>query len=141
MANRLHQENLGKHKLTLLQKAAREVIDTHKNEFSTRLFQDNVSDYANLQKLHYHGLIFKVKRGVWGITRNGWSFLRGELDLPKWVLIRDNHIVERSNELINVKDVYRGAEIIATTFLYFDELGNPVGTKPSLDRERQMALI
>jgi hypothetical protein len=64
------------------------------------------------------------------ITRNGWAFLRGEIQIHKWVLVRENHIVSYSPELVSVRDVYYGSEAITTTFEYFDEYGNQVGYRP-----------
>jgi hypothetical protein len=143
-----HKETLNKHKLSILQIAASYVVNTNVNDFSLDDLSGNTNNYNNWQKLRYHGLIHHVrnsrglvKRGHWLITRNGWAFLRGELDLPKWVLVRDNTIVDRSGRLINVKDVYRGSEAIITTFEYFDESGQAIGYKPVMPQERQLSLV
>jgi len=138
-----HKEILSKQKLTMLQTAARHVIATGVNDFKKRDvgdFANSPTAYNNFQKLRYHGLITQVKKdGVkyrerWLITRNAWAFLRGELEMPKWVMIRNNHIDEnfpRCQELIGVKDVYRGSEAIVTTFEYFDhDTGAQIGFKP-----------
>lgn len=138
-----HKETLSKQKLTMLQTAARLVMETGVNDFRKRDVGDFASSptaYNNFQKLRYHGLITQVKKdGVkhrdrWLITRNAWAFLRGEIELPKWVMVRNNHIDEnfpRCQDLIGVKDVYRGAEEIVTTFEYFDhDTGEQIGFKP-----------
>jgi hypothetical protein len=64
-------------------------------------------------------------------------------DLPTFVLVKDNHIKKRSEQLINVKDVYRGSEIIETSFEYFDEAGNPVGIRPLVTKPKsdQLGLL
>ena len=137
-----HKEVLNKHKLNMLQYAGRSIISSQKNDFDLHEKLDDTNFYNNFQKLRYSGLIFHVgKRGHWGLTRNAWSFLRGELKLPKWIIIRNNHIVERSAELIGVKDVYRGAEIIDTVFEYFDDNGNMIGARPVEPSAKQEMLF
>lgn len=132
-----YKETLSKHKLTMLQTVARHVIATGVNDYDLKDMVHNHNDYTNFQKLRFHGLVHHVKdsagnkvRGHWLITRNGWAFLRGQIELPKYVLVRENSIVERSPELIHVKDVYRGSEAITTVFEYFDDAGNMVGVRP-----------
>lgn len=147
-----HKEVLSKQKLTMLQTAARRVIETGVNDFKKRDVGDFASSptaYNNFQKLRYHGLITQVKKnGVlhrerWLITRNAWAFLRGDLELPKWVMVRNNHIDEnfpRCQELISVKDVYRGSDVITTTFEYFDhDTGAQVGFRPVLPQPTHQA--
>lgn len=143
-----HKEVLNKHKLTMLKAAAQHVMDTQRNDFKLSEL-DEISNYNNFQKLRYHGLVHHVRkngvwlRGHWLITRNGWAFLRGELDLPKFVKVKNNSIVERSLDLINVRHVYYGSEVVNTTFEYFDDDGRPVAIRP-LNRDpnsRQQALL
>lgn len=108
----------------MLKKAMQHVVETNVNEFDIGLFRDNITDYNNLQKLRYHGLIARVikngivQRGKWLVTHQAGLFLRGEIKLPKWVEIADNHIVARSQEQVGVKDIYYGSEIVLTTFEY-----------------------
>jgi hypothetical protein len=141
------RETLNKHELSILQTAAHHVAETNVNDFQLDDLSGSVNHYNNWQKLRYHGLVHHVrdsrgqtKRGHWLITRNGWAFLRGELDLPKWVTVKENAIVQRSGRLINVRDVYRGSEAITTVFEYFDDNNQPVGARPVLRPERQMVL-
>lgn len=142
-----HNETLNKMLLTGLQRAARIVMDTKVNDVDLHDLVDDYNVYNNFQKLRYFGLVHHVTdkegrkmRGHWLITRNGWAFLRGEKEVHKWVKIRDNHILERSPELIGVKDVYRGSDVVVTTFEYFDENGRPVGYRPVAPRSNQRAL-
>ena len=57
------------------------------------------SEFANLQKLRYWGLIAKCKEsgikqpGYWVVTRNGGSFLRNEMEMPKIVGTLDNRVI------------------------------------------------
>lgn len=140
-----HKEVMSKQKLTMLQTAARHVIATGVNDFKKRDvgdFANSPTAYNNFQKLRYHGLITQVKKdGVkyrerWLITRNAWAFLRGDIDMAKWVMVRNNHIdtnFPRADERISVQDVYRGSEAIITTFEYFDhDTGAQIGFKPLL---------
>lgn len=137
-----HKETLNKHKLMLLQEAASHVMKTLKNEFPLHELSGNINSYNNFQKLRYSGLIFKVKRGTWGITRNGWAFLRGEIALPKYVLVRDNHIITKSNNLVYLKDIYYGADYIQTVFEYFNEYGEPVGLRPApVSADMQLGML
>lgn len=141
-----HKETLNKMKLKMLKIAARHVIETKVNDFSLKELDDNVSNYANWQKLRYHGLVHYVtkngsrQRGRWLITRNGWAFLRGEISLPKYVLVKNNHIESRSDRLITVREVYYGAEEIQTTFEYFDDDGKPVGFRPTIKQSNNMQM-
>lgn len=136
-----HKEMLTKHKLTILKAAAQYVMSTGVNDFRMRDmgdFTSNPSDYNNFSKLRFHGLITPVRdkatdrkiKGRWLITRNGWSFLRGELSIPKYVLVRNNAVQTKSDVLLSVKDVYYGSDVIQTTFEYFDDDGRPVGVRP-----------
>jgi hypothetical protein len=144
-----HKEVLNKMKLTMLQTAAQHVKQTMKNDFKVYEFapETQFKTYHNFQKLRYHGLITPVRennqriRGRWLITRNGWAFLRGELSLPSYVLVKNNRIEQHSEHLISVKDVYRGSEAITTTFEYFDEFGEPIGYRPTLQHNPQLSLV
>jgi hypothetical protein len=142
------KEFLNKHKLELLQQAARHVSNQMDNNFGLKeVFGDNTNNYNNFQKLRYHGLVHHVRhngalvRGRWLITRNGWAFLRGDLSLPKWVMVRGNRVLEmRALDKLSVTEVYVGSEIIDTVFEYFDEFNNPVGWRPTA-KDRNVRLF
>lgn len=134
-----HKEQISKMKLVMLKTAAAQVMKTMTNDFMVRDFikDGEFSLYGNFQKLRYHGLITPVRdeagnkiKGRWLITRNGWAFLRGDIALPIYVLIRENHIVSRADEQIKAKNVDRLYEEITTHFEYFDDNGKPVGLYP-----------
>lgn len=136
-----HKESLTKIKCNMLKAAAALVVSTGRNDFKkSDLPSQNHSEYANFQKLRYHGLIAQVRtngvkmRDHWLITRNGWAFLRGELKLPKFVLVQDNSTLEygRSDVLVSLLDVLQGGDYMETRFEYFDEdTGAMVGLRPA----------
>ena len=144
-----HKEFMNKNLLTGLQSAARSIIDRGVNDFDLHELFGQYNVYNNFQKLRYFGLVHHVvdrftkskTRGHWLITRNGWAFLRGELEVHKWVKIRNNKIIERSSEMISVRDVYFGSEAVATMFEYFDDNGNMVGVRPISKVTTQTRLI
>ncbi len=135
-----HKETLTRHKVEILRTLSQHVIETGKNEVPLRILRNDINAYNNAQKLRYHGLIFQVRRGVWGITRNGWAFLRGDLDLPTFVRIENNHIVAWSDVKVNIRRVYQGSTEVVTTFEYF--IGDqPVGLRPFEHAGRQVTLL
>lgn len=144
-----HKEVLNKHKVLMLRDAAGLVKDTMVNDFAkSDLPAQDHSAYGNFQKLRYHGLITPTRddtgnriKGRWLITRNGWAFLRGELELPKFVLVRDNNVIERSPERIGIRQVYAGSTEVATAFEYFSEDGRPIGWKPAPKPNYEQAML
>lgn len=143
------KETLSKIKAEILMGAGQLVAGTMVNRFKLKDVPGctEPSHYNNFQKLRYHGLIAKLKidglpvKNEWVITRNGFRFLRGRIGLPNHVLIKNNHVVERSDVLVSLTDVWRGAPFLETTFEYFDDDNNPVGLRPVDIRERQVSLI
>lgn len=136
----MRKESLTKMKLKMLRAAADHVIATGKNDFMTRDFtsDEEYKLYSNFQHLRYHGLIAHVKvngkkvRKHWLITRNGWAFLRGDIQLPKYIMVRNDSTQSRSDRLVSLGDVWYGADYIQTTFEYFDhETGKPIGWRPT----------
>lgn len=135
----IRKEMLNKHKVQMLKRAAQHVKTTMQNDFMVRDFTkpEEFKRYNFFSHLRLHGLVFKQRtpegkeiRGRWGITRNGWAFLRGDKQLPKYVMIRNNEIKSRSDELVGFAQVWRGEDTIQTSFEYFDDDGNPVGIRP-----------
>lgn len=114
-----HKETLTRHKLNLLNEAAKTVVGTNKT-VDISMFRNNINSYNNWQKLRYHGLIAKTeKRGEWVITTNGWKFLNGEISLPKYNIIQNNRIVEHSEQRVEVTDLLRLEEIVQQEFEYY----------------------
>lgn len=137
------KETLSKIKAEILMSAGQLVASTMKNRFKLKDVAacTEPSHYNNFQKLRYHGLIAKMKvdgqpvLNEWCITRNGFRFLRGRIGLPKFVLIKENHVVERSDVLLNLTDIWRGAPYLETSFEYFDDDNNPAGLRPAEGRQ------
>lgn len=149
------KELLNKQMIKMLKRAAGHVMTTMQNDFMVRDFTEpaDFKQYNWFSHLRLHGLIFKQRtadgkelRGRWGITRNGWAFLRGEKELPSFVLVLNNSIHSRSDMLVGFGHVWRGEDIMQTSFEYFDEDGKPVGFRPTAARNnnwsnRQATLI
>lgn len=140
VVRRQHKEILNKLKLVMLKRAAEHVIRTMDNNFMVRDISEpeEYSVFHNFQKLRYHGLTTPMRdaagkrmKGSWLITRNGWAFLRGEIELPKYVMISENTIKSRSEELVTLRQVDASQFEIQTQFEYFDEANNPIGLRPS----------
>jgi hypothetical protein len=137
-----HKEHLTKIKCEMLKKAALYVKFTGVNNFRKRDVpgMSENSAYGNFQKLRYHGLIVQIRengvksRDHWLITQVGWKFLRGEVVLPKFVLVKDNQTLQggRSETLVTFLDVLKVGEYLETSFEYFDhDTGAMVGKRPA----------
>lgn len=124
-----HKEVLNKHKLHILQRMASYASFNKTNEIPLNILKDEINDYNNAQKLRYHALIFKVKRGTWGITSHAISFLRNEQSLPEWVLIEENKIIDRSEDMIRISDLHDESLTIKNTFEYYKN-GMYLGERP-----------
>lgn len=140
------REYLNKHKLIMLKTAAGHVLAKRKNDFSLSELSGEVNHYTNWQKLRYHGLIHHVRengvkqRGRWFITPRGWAFLKGDVELPNYVLVKNNMVSEHSVEMIHVEDVYQGSEAVYTTFEYIDQHGN-IYNAPSAGKSREQGVL
>ena len=141
----VRKEKLNKAKIVMLKRAAAHVMTTMQNDFMVRDFTEpkDFKLYNSFSHLRVHGLVFKqltddgkVIRGHWGITKNGWAFLRGVKDLPAYVLVCNNEIKSRADLLVGLGEVWRGEPTLQTSFEYFDHDGNPVGTRPSYPQPR-----
>jgi len=147
VAQEAHKESVDKRKLLMLRAAADWVIANGVNDFKKKdldLLRLGQSAYGCFGALRYHALIAKVRdpntkkpiKGRWLVTRQGWAFLRGELRISKYVLVRDNHVVPNSHstKMLGIKDVYYGSDIITTHFEYFDDDGKMVAVRPEYDK-------
>lgn len=137
--------HIDKIKCIMLKRAAEHVMSTMKNDFMVRDFTEpkDFKIYNAFSHLRLHGLIFKhttddgkVIKGRWGITRNGWAFLRNDKQLPRYVMVKNNTIQSRADLQISFAEVWRGEPTIQTSFEYFDDAGNPVGIRPSYPQSR-----
>lgn len=132
------KEVLGKGKIRMLKAAATHVMATMQNDFMVKDISapEEYKLYSNFHHLRFHGIVAKVKKDGkvvprhWLVTRNGWAFLRGELDLPAYVLVKNNEIQSRADKRVTLKDLLHGEDYVQTSFEYFDDDGNPVGVRP-----------
>jgi hypothetical protein len=145
-----HKESLSQLKCRMLRMAADHVVATGRNDFKkSDLPAQNHNEYANFQKLRYHGLIAKVlvstgkSRDRWLITRRGWAFLRGEVTIPKWVVVQYNALTGgASNEHVSLTDIERDGAYLETQFEYFDEMtGEMIGLRPIGTPEHEQARL
>lgn len=144
------KEVLGKGKLRMLKAAASHVMSTMQNDFMVRDISapEEYKLYSNFHHLRFHGIVAKVKKDGkvvprhWLVTRNGWAFLRGEIDLPAYVLVKDNEVKSRADKRVTLKDLLHGEDYIQTSFEYFDDDGNPIGVRPHYpqtnDKQRRL---
>jgi len=136
-----HKERLNAHKLAILRRMANHVRDTGKNEIPLTILRDNINDYNNAQKLRYHAIIFKVKRGTWGITSYGWAWLRGDKELPRDVFVANNHIVAKSDETISVRQLNNGEVVVQNQYEYYNQDGDYLNTRPSDDMQMSFSTL
>lgn len=147
------KEILNKACAIMLKRAAEHVMHTMKNDFEIRDFTEDgdFKFFSNFSHLRYHGLIANVKvngkphKRRYLITRNGWAWLRGDIELPKFRIVKNGHNVEgkQSDRLVYLRDIWHGEPYVQTTFEYFDDAGNPVGIRPHYpsDNTNQARLI
>lgn len=124
-----HKETMNTHKLEMLKEAKRLVLSNGTNEIRLNDLRHDINLYNNFQKLRYHALIFKIRRGAWGITSHGWEFMRGEKSIPKYVWVENNKIQAHSQELVNVRDLNFGEPVIQEVFEYADGSRRPLASK------------
>lgn len=132
------KEILGKGKIKMLKAAANQVMSTMQNDFMLRDIHtpEEYKFFSNFHHLRFHGIIAKVKKDGkvvqrhWLVTRNGWAFLRGEIDLPAYVMVKNNAVQSRADKRVTIKNLVHGDDYIQTNFEYFDDDGNPVGIRP-----------
>lgn len=140
------KEMLNKPMIVMLKRAAAFVEDQYRagnkdaNNFMVREFSEpaEFKQFNWFSHLRLHGLIFKQlddngkeMRGRWGITRNGWAFLRGEKELPSYILVKNNSLQSKSDMLVGYNYVMAGDPYLQTSFEYFDIHGEPVGVRPN----------
>lgn len=149
-AKEARKEHLNKMKLIMLRTAAQHVMKTMSNDFMVRDIADpeEFKLFNNFQKLRYHGLVTPTRdgagkriKGHWLITRNGWAFLRGDIMLPRYVLVQDNHIEGRADEDVSLRQVASQDFEIVTQFEYFDDNNKPVGLRPAQPKKMEQASL
>lgn len=69
------------------------------------------NEYNNFQKLRYFGLVKQVtepgkqQSGFWALTIKGAKFLKGEVSVPKTVIVSEGHTVQNLDPLVYVTDI------------------------------------
>ena len=66
----------------------------------------NITQYTVWKKLMHWDFVESSKMGFGKITERGRKFLRGEIDIPVRLDIRDNNAVNQSHERVGIKDFY-----------------------------------
>lgn len=145
IANGGSERDIRKHEMTgylvdLLKIAVEHVHNTNANDFKKGEIAEALSifgpaAYGNFPQLRYFGMVahpeidgIKQKRR-WLVTKTAAAFLRGEYEVRAWVKIKDNHIVERSEERVNIRRL--GRSPIQTNFEYYNkDTGEKTGVRP-----------
>ena len=105
-------EYINKSQITLLNKLHKGINKFNRNSIH---LQDDLyltkNEYNNFQKLRYNGLVAHADgTGCWLMTRRGASFLKGEIHLPKGVLVFRNRIQKYATKRVNIKSVLKNDE-------------------------------
>jgi hypothetical protein len=101
-------QSTDRHKHTIARQLANVLLSVQHFTVPFHLQKDTnltKNQYTNFHKLKYWGLVSNrdVDNGCWYITNTGRYFLQGKIKVPKWVMTYNNHVVERSDELIDVE--------------------------------------
>ena len=62
----------------------------------------NTGDFA---KLKHWGLIDRID-GKYEITMKGLGFIAGQARVPEYVILQNNRLIEKSDELVSIYDVF-----------------------------------
>jgi len=135
------KEILNKACAIMLKRAAEHVMRTMQNDFEIRDFTEDgdFKFFSNFSHMRYHGLVAHVKvngkvhKRRYLITRNGWAWLRGEIALPQFRMVKNGHNVpgKQSDRLVYLRDIWHGEPYVQTSFEYFDDDGRPIGIRPN----------
>lgn len=76
-------------------------------DFEGRDYELTRHEWNNFTRLRFHALTAKVKdeSGYWLLTKRGADFLNGKVEIPKYVWIRNNRVVDYSEEKVFIKDI------------------------------------
>lgn len=81
------------------------------------------TEYANAQKLRFHGLIAHAdpnnkNSGLWLVSAKGGAFLRGEISVPKRVKTFRNKVMGHSDEVIHIGELKSKIPYFESQFVY-----------------------
>ncbi len=68
----------------------------------------SLTQYTVWKKLIHWGFVDSPKKGFGRITERGRKFLRGEIDIPVKLDIRNNNVVNQSRERVSINHYYPG---------------------------------
>ncbi len=93
------------------------------------------NEFANFQKLRYFALIAHAdkdnpKSGEWLITNRGGAFLRGEMAVPRKVLVSANRVIDHSPELVHINELKNKLPEFDPRYAYLPILMPPVEALP-----------
>lgn len=80
-------------------------------------FELTPHEWNNFSRLRFHGLVAKYKEdgqhiaGLWLLTKRGAQFLNGTIKIPESVMIFNNRIIDRSQVLVSLSEVFRNSEL------------------------------
>ena len=94
-----------------------------------------ISQNNNFQKLHYFELATSNGSGEYTIKDNGVDFLLGRIKIPKRIKTFRNEIIEKSDELVDVKNVDSGFEYPADYSAQSETVAGP-----RMDSQTEMKL-
>lgn len=108
------------------------VKETGNNDVSRSQLTLTHTQYNNLAKLRYWGLLHHPRRsdgtnksGHWLITRRAGNFLRGEEFLPTRLLVQDNTVIQESTDIMSFgSHMYQGLAYWKTADEYRQEYLN-----------------
>lgn len=113
-------ERLSKGLVKTLIKFRKEVVEKNKfNRVHPRKDMNlGVTEYANFQKLRYHGLVAHVRKpdgtedsGYWLLTRRGNLFCKNQITISEKVLVFRNKIEARGTVLTNLEKVLKNNDV------------------------------
>jgi hypothetical protein len=93
--------------------------------------------YNNAQKLRYFALITHAesdnkRSGEWKITRFGGAFLRGEMTIPRKVMVQDNHVIDHSMNRVHINELRDQHPEFEPRFAYVPCLMSKQANQPKL---------
>ncbi len=84
------------------------VIETGENRIDVNQVNLTLAERLRITQLRFHALVAKVRndkgnhvRRTWLITKRGGDFLKGKIDVPRFVFTLNNEVVGHSEELIS----------------------------------------
>lgn len=99
------------------------IIEQKENKIDVRQAQLSYTERSRVTQLRFHALIAKYringrqKQATWLLTKRGAQFLKGKINVPKYVYTQNNEVVDHSIETVNRRD-YRVLDDFTGHFEY-----------------------